>query len=296
MDLRQLTYFVAVAKANSYTKAAERLHVTQPTLSKMVRLLEAELGVTLFERGGSKQIRLTDAGAILLRSAQGILTSMDRMTAELDDLLELRRGRLLLGLPPMIGGRYFPPILERYRAEYPNIDIKLIEQGGKRIESGVLSGDLDVGIVILPVENEEAFTIVPFFEDRLRVVLHARHPLAHRSSIRLRELSDEPFILFDEQFTLHHLILDACADEGFTPNVALETSQWDFMIGMAAARFGVALLPQNVCDRIDDPAVRTIPLASPGPTWRLAMIRGKDRYLSYAARAWIEMLKDWTFD
>ncbi|WP_309118239.1 LysR family transcriptional regulator [Paenibacillus sp.] len=295
MDLRQLAYFVAVAKAQSYTKAAERLHVTQPTLSKMVRLLEEELNVTLFERGGSKRIRLTDAGEILLRSAQGILTSVENMTTELDDLLELRRGDLLLGLPPMIGGRYFPPILEHFRAKYPHINIKLIEKGGKRIETAVEAGDLDVGIVILPVENEAAFTIRPFFEDELRAVLHAEHPLASRTSIALRELAAEPFILFGEQFTLHHLILQACAEEGFRPEIALETAQWDFMTGMVAARFGVAFLPQNVCDKIDDPDVRTVPLASPEPKWRLAMIWRKERYLPYAARAWIELLKGWTF-
>ncbi len=295
MELRQLNYFVAVAKAKSYTKAAEQLHVSQPTLSKMVRLLEEELGVTLFDRGGSKQIRLTDAGGVLLRSAQGILASLDDLTTELDDLADLRRGDLLLGLPPMIGGRYFPPILEHFHAKYPNINIKLIEQGGKRIEAAVESGDLDVGIVILPVENEASFTILPFFEDRLRVVLHAGHPLATRASVALRELSEEPFILFGEQFTLHHLIRAACADEGFTPEIALETSQWDFMTGMVAARFGVAFLPENVCEKIDDPDVRTVPLGSPELQWRLAMIWRKDHYLSYAARAWIELLKGWAF-
>jgi len=295
MDIRQLTYFVTVANLRSYTKASERLHVTQPTLSKMVRLLEEELNVTLFERGGSKQIKLTDAGEVLLRSAQHVLTSMHNMAAELDDLLELRRGNLLLGLPPMIGGRYFPPILEHFHTRYPNINIKLIEHGGKRLEPAVESGDLDVGIVILPIEKEDAFTILPFFEDDLRAVLHADHPLADRPQVTLAELAAERFILFGDEFTLHHLIREACAKAGFTPEVVLETSQWDFMTAMVAARFGIAFLPENICKKLDDPALRTIPLAATDARWRLAMIWRKDRYLSYAAKAWIDLLREWKF-
>ncbi|HZG85853.1 LysR family transcriptional regulator [Paenibacillus sp.] len=291
MDIRHLQYFAAVARENSFTKAAEALHVTQPTLSKMVRQLETELNAELFDRSG-KKIRLTDAGETVYRSALRVLSSLDDMTAELDDVLLLRKGQIRLGLPPMIGSRFFPAIMERFHERYPDIGFQLFEQGGKAIEANVRGGELDVGVVLLPVENREWFELQPLWEDELTVVVPPSHPLAPRERLALRELAGESFLLFPEPFTLHHTVKRACRNAGFEPNVVLETSQWDFMTGMVSAGFGIALLPRNIGETLDPSRFRAIPLREPAISWNLAVIWSKERYVSHAARAWIRFLRE----
>jgi DNA-binding transcriptional LysR family regulator len=290
MDIRQLTYFIAVAQHRSFTKAAQSLHITQPSLSKMVRVLEEELGVTLFDRS-SRQIELTDAGQIILRSAQQIVKSMDDMAAELGDVVHLKKGTLRLGLPPMIGGHFFPSIIERFHHKYPQIQLQIVEQGGKRIEPDVGSGDLDIGMVILPLIDESKFEILPLTEDDLMLVVSPDHRLASRERVRLHELENEAFIMFREEFTLHHLIADACKRVGFDPRVLFESSQWDFMTEMVAAKFGITLLPEAVCRSLDPLRYRCISLTQPVIPWKLAMIWRKDKYLSFAAREWIRLMR-----
>ncbi|CDN45531.1 Uncharacterized HTH-type transcriptional regulator YwbI [Paenibacillus sp. P22] len=290
VDIRQLTYFMEVAKQGSFTKAAQQLHITQPSLSKMVRLLEEELGVALFDRS-SKKIVLTDAGESILRSSQQVMESLDHMTAELDDVVQAKRGTLRLGIPPMIGGRLFPSILEGFHSKYPQIRLQLAERGGKLIEAGVDSGELDAGLVILPIGNEEKFHLLPCIEEELHLVVYPEHWAAARPSIGLRELRDEAFILFRDEFTLHDLILDTCRQAGFEPHIAFESTQWDFMAELVAARFGITLLPSGVAGALDPARFRVIPLVQPAVMWRLYMIWKKDRYQSFAAREWTAFMQ-----
>ena len=290
MDLRKLEYFVAVAEHRSFTKAADALHVTQPTLSKMVRMLESELGAELFDRSAAP-IELTDAGHTILRSARGVLLSLDRMTQELDEVIRLEKGTVRLGIPPMIGVRFFPSAIGKFHSLYPNVHLRIMEQGGKTIETGVDAGDLDVGFVILPVEAEGRFHVHPCIEEQLAVVLPAGHALGGKKELGLGELADEPFILFREDFNLHHVILEECARAGFRPQIAFESSQWDFMAEMVGVGLGITLLPASVCRLLSPDRFRTVALAAPGIPWRMSMIWRKEHYIPFAAREWIRMIR-----
>lgn len=295
MDFRHLKYFTAVAQQGSFTKAAEVLHVSQPTLSKMVRLLEEELDCVLFDRS-AKSIKLTDAGQTILRSSLLILKSMDNMTDELNDLMMLQKGTLRLGIPPMVGGHFFSSIIERFHSLYPNIQMKLVEQGGKRIEADIESGELDAGLVILPVEAEDSFHYQAVMNDKLMLVTDSSHRLAGRERVELKELEHESLILFREEFRVHHLIKDACRDEGFEPEVVFESSQWDFMTEMVSAKLGITLLPKRVCLSLDRKRFSIIQLERPVIPWRLSMIWSKHNYISFAAREWISFVQTDTFD
>ncbi|MWC27853.1 LysR family transcriptional regulator [Paenibacillus sp. MMS18-CY102] len=291
MDIRHLTYFIAVAQHRSFTVASRHLNVTQPTLSKMVRLLEEELGATLLDRSG-KTIRLTDAGETILRSAQQVTKAMDDMAAQLDDLIELKSGTIRIGIPPMIGGRFFPSAIEQFSTRYPNVQLHLVEQGGRRNELDIDSGDLDIGIVLLPVEGAARFHLHPLLEEKLMLLVHLGHPLANRTNLKLSELRDEPFVLFREDFTLRHLVVEHCRTEGFEPRVVFESSQWDFMTEMVAAKLGITLLPESVCRSLDQSRFSAIELDEPRMVWQLAMVWSKERYLSYAARTWIRFIQE----
>ncbi|CAM3417301.1 cidABC operon transcriptional activator CidR [Marinicrinis lubricantis] len=289
MDIRHLQYFLEVAKHQSFTKAAEALYITQPTISKLIKNLEEELGILLFERVG-KRVELTDAGEVLLQQAQGMVQSFEHMTVQLGDLLELKHGRIRMGLPPMIGASYFPKMMGMFRQKYPGIQLELFEDGAKKVEAEVEAGHLDIGVVLLPTKPE-LFDMIPFVEDQLMIVVHADHPLLELDEVRLKDLEHEPFLLFREDFALHDRIIEECRNTGFEPNIMYKSSQWDFISEMAAAKLGIALLPNTICKELTTRQVRIIPLKQPVIPWHLAMVWRKDRYLSFAAREWIRFSK-----
>ncbi|WP_282938476.1 LysR family transcriptional regulator [Paenibacillus sp. RC67] len=285
MDMRHLQYFLEVARWNSFTKAAQALYITQPTISKMIKNLEEELGVILFDRIG-KRIELTDAGAVLLTQAQHMVKSFDEMTSHLDELMKVKRGRIRIGLPPMVGANFFPKVIGRFREQYPGITLQLFEDGSKKVEAEVGAGELDIGVVLLPT-NEELFESFSFVKQQLMLVVHPSHPLAGSQEAALMDLKEESFLLFHEDFALHDRIIAECERLGFVPDVVYKSSQWDFISEMVAANLGIALLPEAICRELDSKRVRTIPLTKPMIPWHLAMIWRKDSYLSFAVREWI---------
>jgi DNA-binding transcriptional LysR family regulator len=288
VDVQALRYFVEVARRQGFTRASETLHVTQPAISKMVKALEEELGTPLLVRE-RRRVTLTDAGRLVLERAQGVLDSLRAIEEEVVELARLRRGRLRLGLPPMVGVTFFPPLLAEFHTAYPGVVLELREEGSHHIEALVADRELDVGAVVLPTD-EQLFATLPFVRDDLRAVLHPHHPLASRRALALRDLAGYPFVLYRPEFALHGLILDACRRSGFNPTVASESSHWDFIVEMVAADIGVALLPQTLCRRLEhERRVRTVPLGEPVIPWDVALIWRRDRHLPPATRAWLEL-------
>ncbi|GIP21879.1 LysR family transcriptional regulator [Paenibacillus sp. J22TS3] len=294
MDIRQLQYLIEVARLRSFTKAAESLYITQPTISKTIRQMEEELGVVLFDRIG-KRIELTDAGQIMVNQAQNIVTSFNNMSAELDDLRNLKKGHIRIGLPPMVGASFFPTVIGQFHKKYPDITIQLFEDGAKKVEADVASGALDVGIAVLPLKME-GIEYFSFVEEKLNLLVHPTHRLSRLKEAPLIELAGESFVLFREDFVLHDRIIAECVRVGFQPRVVYESSQWDLISEMVAANLGIALLPETVCREVDPSRVAILPLVNPVIPWNLGIIWREDRYLSFAAREWIrfagEVLSD----
>src|SRR5690625_1473517 len=142
MDIRQLEYFYEVAKHLNFTKAAAHLHISQPSLSKTIKNLESELGGALFYRG-PKQLELTDAGKAFLVNTKKVLEAFENLTSELNDVIELRKGEIKIGIPPIIGAAFFSRIIGKYKEKYPSIEMSLTEVGSKKIKHGVEEGTLD---------------------------------------------------------------------------------------------------------------------------------------------------------
>jgi len=289
LEFRQLSYFIEVAKQQSFSKAGVILHITQPTMSKSVKTLEDELGVQLLERS-TKKIRLTDAGEVVYKQAQQVFKAFDNLASELADVRNLRKGQIRLGIPPMVGAKFFPKVLAQFNALYPDVTIQLIEDGSKIVEQFIEEGHLDLGVAVLPV-NEDVFDFFIFAQENLRLLVHPSHAWATRSEVRLSELRDESFILFREDFTLHNRILCDCQRAGFEPNVVYKSSQWDFIAEMVAENLGIALLPESICKELDPTHVKIVSLLSPSIPWNLGMIWRKDKYLSFATRKFISFMR-----
>ncbi|MDF2570285.1 MAG: gltC 8 [Sporomusa sp.] len=286
MEIRQLEYFIEVARQKSFSKAAETLHVSQPSISKAIKELENQLGSTLFYRN-TKTVELTDAGDAILEQAQQIISSFHNINAQLSGVTQLQTGKIHIGLPPITGVSDFAQLLGRFKSEYPNIQINLYEYGSKKIEMGIQDGTLDLGIIYIPCEEEQLYETIAFVQDPLKIVMHPQHPLANKSSITYQELKNEHFVLYSNDYILHDKIIERCKKAGFTPNIIFETSQRELMTQIVAARLGVALLPNKVCQELNADMFATLPMADPQLYLRLAMVWKRGRYLSHAARALI---------
>ncbi|TMU83924.1 LysR family transcriptional regulator [Bacillus sp. BHET2] len=287
MDIRQLTYFNEVAKYKSFTKASNVLHLSQPTLSKMVKSLEEELDMELIDRS-SRQIELTEAGEIVYEQGQVILESLDHLSTHLYDLMNLKRGKIKIGIPPLIGFLFFPSIIKRFKGDYPDIQIQLNEHGANKVEQDVGDGLLDLGVIVLPMDEEE-FDIVPFLSEKLMVFVHSSHHLANKEAVEMSELQEEDFILFSEDFALHDMIIQECRKAAFQPKIAYESSQWDFISEMIGQNLGISIFPESISKKVDQNVVKSIPIVNPTMPWNLGIITKKGRYVSYAVREFIKM-------
>ncbi|VTN17381.1 LysR family regulatory protein CidR [Klebsiella pneumoniae] len=168
MDIRTLRYFVEVVRQQSFTRAAEKLFVTQPTISKMLKNLEDELNCTLLIRDGRKLL-LTDTGRVVFERGQAILGEFSQLESELSDINHLHKGVLRLGIPPMVGMLMAEPI-SRFRQRYPGVELKIAEFGGLTVQQAVSNGELDMAMTALPVEEDSSLTILPLFNHPLCVL------------------------------------------------------------------------------------------------------------------------------
>ena len=290
MEIRHLIYFTEVAHRRNFSASAEALFVTQPTISKMIRNLEDELGVALFNRV-AKKVELTDAGRAILKPSQDIVRAFQNLSAELDDIAHLRKGTIRIGMPPMTGVSYFSKILGDFGKIYPHISIQLIEVGSISVEQDLLNGDLDLGIVLLPLSGER-FNIFDFAWDLVVAIVGPDHPLRKKRTVKLQDLSEDKFIMFRKDFALHDQIIEQCKTLGFSPQIACQTSQWDFIVSMVSENLGVGFLPRKIFDLIVKKQVHMLMLQDNPLLWNLAVIWEKDRHLSFAARQWLEFARN----
>ena len=289
MELRALRYFIEVVRQQSFTAAADKMHVTQPTISKMVKALEDEIGTQLLLRD-ARQMVLTDAGRVVWQRGQDVLAAQAQLQAELDDLATLGRGELTIGVPPM-GGSLFTPTIAAFRQRYPKVELKLFEQGSRAIEAALMSGDLELGGVLQPVDPA-TIDVLPISHELLWLVAPKGSRWDGAHSVPLRDLAAEPFVFYGESLALNDVVSHACRAAGFEPQIMGRSAHWDVMAALVLAGVGVALLPAPYCRRLDGARFTCMPVCEPEITWDMAIGWKRNGYLSHAARAWLEVAKE----
>lgn len=291
MEIRHLECFMTVARCGNFTKAAEQIHISQPSISKMIKEIEAQMGIELFYRD-TKHVELTDAGIAFWEQAQQIVALFDNLnTTSLDGILAEKSGKIRIGFPPITSVTMFSKVLGVFKKEHPNIEFQLFEFGSKTIEKGVQEGELDIGIVSTPVTNEELYEMFWLTRDSLAVVMHPEHSLAAYSAVAIADLAEESFVLYSKDFRLHDQIIERCRSEGFDPKIIFETSQLEFMIQIVAANVGIVFLPTRICRQLDSSQAVSRPLAGKPIYLQLGVIWKKGRYLPHAARQWIQFAR-----
>jgi DNA-binding transcriptional LysR family regulator len=262
-DLRRLRYFVAVAEELHFGRAARRLNVSQPPLSVQIRTLEREVGAPLLTRT-QRRVELTEAGRVLLEESRRLLGQAEAAVIHARRAAEGTIGRLAIGFVSTVDYSILPPLVRRFRHKHPGVALKLLELTGDRQQALLQSGELDLGLSILPSPTQR-LTMRSVFREPLIAAVPANHALAGRRRVSLRSLAAEPFIQFPREFApgLYDLAIAACQRAGFTPHRAQEAIQMQTILGLVAAGLGVALVP-HCMSKLQRPDVRYLALDARG--------------------------------
>lgn len=289
MQFQQLLYFVAVAETRHFTRAAEQVHVSQPSLSQQVRALEKELGAELFSRARGN-IALTDAGEALLPLARRILADADTARIEVQELAQLRRGRIRLGATPSVCTGLLPEVLRAFHDRHPGIQLLLEESGSHDLVRELARGALDLAVVVLPLPSPSpALTTVELLREDLVVVSSPDARGFGGKTVRVADLQRERLVMFRHGYDLRELTVAACRAEGFEPEFAVEGGEMDAVLGFVRAGLGVAVVPRMVAERAGR-GLRMTPLARPALYRTIALAHRSDVAPPRAARELQRML------
>lgn len=286
VQLQQLRYVVCVAEEGRFTRAAARLHVAQPSISSAVAALEQELGAPLFHRERN-EVTLTGAGEAFLPWARQVLADCDSGVAAVRDLLGLSRGRLVIGATPSLTTNLLPPVLARFHNDHPGLDLTVHEAGSQELVDRLGKGEMDVAVVILPVQRPgvESRTLL---EEELVLAVARRHPLAHRRSIRVAELQQVPLVMFKNGYDLREATLLACRQAGFSPVMAMQGLEMDGALALAAAGVAAAVVPASVV--APGGSLRAVRFRGAALKRTVGLVSRRDRPLSPAASAFVAAL------
>lgn len=286
MLLRHIRYFLAVAEHRNFTRAAEALHVSQPTLSQQIMQLEDTLRIQLLDRSG-RTIRLTDAGAAYLGYAQRALQDLDAGRRAIHDVQELSRGSLRLAVTPTFTAYLVGPLLEKYNRRYPNITLNLLEMAQDRMEALLNDDALDVGIGFdsTRIPDIESQTL---FVESLAVVVGRSHQFANRrSGITLREFEKEALVLLSGEFATRELIDGYCRQHGVVPRVAMEVDSIGAVMELVRRSRLATLLPAGITRQNSE--LRLLHLEPALPQRTAALLLRKGAYRSAATRAFVSL-------
>lgn len=287
MDIRSLRYFVEVVQLNGFSRAAEQLFVTQPAISRSIKKLEDELGYTLLIRE-NEGVRLTDEGTILLAHAKQILAQFKSMEQALKEKLGPLTGVLPVGLPPVIASTYFADIIMAFSLRYPQVELKILELGTRKMRDAMLNGEVETAAVMLPFDDER-FDLDIFSTDRLMLLVNEKHPLARRDSVKFVELINEPFIFFSDDFRINELVISACGIYGHKPVISGRSSHLDLVTAMVRAGVGITLLPDSMWRKTSSAGLSIIPVIEPILAYDLALATLKNNQQSRRAQAWHDL-------
>lgn len=294
MNFNQLRVFQAAAKTLNFTRAAEELHLTQPGISKHLKDLEEHYGTRLFERLGKKVV-LTHAGEALYEATTSAFSLLDAAKARINDLNNLTTGKLAIGACNTIGTYILPDRLVQFRQRYPaieiNIEIKAETDYSRQIVEKVLNNNLELGLVG-HYHPDPRLLVRTFMTEPVVLLVSPLHPWAKRkSAVRLSELAQQTVVLASRGSGTWRIVEALLAQKGVQLGRTIELGTSEGVKRAVAANMGVALLSRHVLGHeLAEGTIKTVPISGGEPTRDLFLIQHKDRYLSRAARAFVELL------
>ncbi|HET7627234.1 MAG TPA: LysR family transcriptional regulator [Bacillales bacterium] len=290
MELRQIKYFIEVAKMEHVTAAAVNLHVAQSAVSRQIANLEEELNVKLFQRDG-RNVKLTPVGKVFLEHVELALLEIDHAVEKIHEFLNPETGVIRIGFPNSLSANTLPVVISSFRHQYPNISLQVQQGSLKYLLAAVQKGSLNVAFVTPVPMNEKDVTGKIFFTENMVALLPRDHLYAERESIRLDELRNDPFVLFRTGLR-RNLILHACQQSGFEPEIAFEGEDIDTIKNLIAAGIGVGLLPETTVSQNIPRDTMTVRVSEPNINRTVGVIVSKNRAMSPSERLLVDFLND----
>jgi LysR family transcriptional activator of glutamate synthase operon len=292
MELRQLEYFIEVARREHVTQAAEKLHVAQSAVSRQISNLEAELGVQLFIREG-RNVKLTPIGRIFLQRVEAAMTEIEKAIQEISEFLDPEAGEIRVGFPHSLAAYTLPTVVSAFRREHPNIRFQLRQGIAAHLIEDLLKGEIDLALVSpVPTDHPDVEGHILFTEEMV-AILPPNHSLAGNTSIRLKQLENEPFVMFRPGYTLRKIVVEACERAGFKPKIAFEGEETDTIRGLVAAGLGVGLLPAIALVEIGPVEPAKVRISDPRVTRTVGFVTSRTRKLTPSERVFEHFL--WEF-
>ncbi|MFF2998765.1 transcriptional regulator CynR [Streptomyces sp. NPDC057950] len=284
LELRHLRYLAAVAEHGNFTRAANDLHISQPTLSQQIRQLERTLGVQLLDRT-RRTVRLTDAGEAFQHYAQQALRSLTTAQRAVHDVQDLSRGHLRLAMTPTFIGYFLAPLTAEFHSLYPGITLSIEEAAQDRIESALLADDLDIGIAF-GTPRQNGLTATAVFAETLSLVVGAACPQASQP-LPLQELATRQLALLSTDFATRSHIDAHFRRHHVSPRIAIEANSVQALIEIVQRTTLATVLPDAIAD--DHPNLAAVPLIPPLPQRTASLLRREGGYQNAAARAFARL-------
>jgi LysR family transcriptional regulator, cyn operon transcriptional activator len=287
MELRHLRYFVALADCLSFTRAAERVHVTQSTLSHQIRQLEEELGHPMFDRVG-KRVMLTEAGETFLGYASKALREVDHGLSDLMRAADELTGEVRIGATGTFNIGFVPECLALFLKRNPTAKVTVHELAADAIAQRLIDSTLDVGIAYQPPDPTRLW-FEPLYTEELVLVVSPRHPFAQRKRVRMVELHRQSLVLLPHDFTTRTMLDECFRSCGAEPVIAAEMNTIAPMIGLVARTQLAAIVSSHAVQPRDE--VRVIPIESPTPVRTPGLLWKRDAKQSPAVRSFAECIR-----
>ncbi|MBP3950905.1 LysR family transcriptional regulator [Bacillus suaedae] len=289
MELRQLTYFIEVAKREHMTEAAEALHVAQSAVSRQISNLEGELGVDLFIRHG-RRVRLTPIGKLFLEHITEAMKMIQNATQQVNEHLDPERGTVRIAFPISMAAYTLPKAISAFRLLYPQAKFQLKQGTYYNLIDHVIDGNYNMALLGPVPMNEDYVTGHILFSEKLIALLPIDHPLANEPVLKIQQLRDDPFILLPKGMYFRDMVINACLEEGFMPNVSFEGDDVDALKGLVSAGLGITLIPEmTVIENIPRSTVK-VPIADPEVTRTVGIITPSDRKLLPTEKLFFDFL------
>lgn len=285
MDIRQLEIFQAVAKHRSFTKAAREIRIAQPAVSIAIRKLEDELELQLFSRS-EKKVFLTSEGEVLLQHARLLSDQFEATLSNMNDLRELKKGKVRIGMPAMMGAYFFPEVFRKFKKIYPFLNIQVHDEGTKIIQKRLLTGEIELGVVTMG-ETPENLDVQPFLRQEMLIFVPQDHRLAQRKKVKYQEIIKEDLITVKDGYFLREAINRMSQESQLKPNITFETNLMTLTRALVLDHYGIGICLEMVlkADKdlvgisFDPPVILDFGIA-----WK------KNGYLSKANRVFVDFL------
>ncbi|MDN3260413.1 transcriptional regulator CynR [Streptomyces sp. CSDS2] len=288
LELRHLRYLIAVAENGTFTRAAEELHISQPTLSQQIKQLERMLGAQLLDRTG-RTVRLTDTGEAYIHHARRALRDLAAAERAVHDVRDLTRGHLRLAVTPTFTAYLTGPLAAELHSRHPGITLTLREMAQDRIEAGLLADDIDLGIAFTAT-HLPGITATELFTESLTLVTSARRPADGHRALPVEHLARMQLALLNGDFATRTHIDDYFAQHGISPRTAVEANSIQALTAIVQRTTLATVLPDAIAH--DHPHLTLVPLDPPLPVRTVALLTRTDAYQSAAARAFTGLTHD----